>query len=275
MLPAGSPASSARRFSSLVAIPFVLIALAGLSAGAGAQTTTFTCSVEGGSNCALSVGATQTTSSTSSFTVPTAGTISSISVELNGVWSLGNNSTYSLQAAEFLLTGPGGEFVLLGSTGDTVDGADDFNNPNDSNNGVHGLNIILQDGANPAPMACGDQCSSGETNNWPEGNGTSSGNSTGNLGSAGSTTDTVKPGSYFGYDPSNGDNPPPLGVLGDWPDTDGCNPDPIIGNGGSYNNAANCSAPTLTSKYGSTTANGQWTLTVYQWVRGHQPDIDH
>jgi len=221
---------------------------------ANAQTT-FTCSAQGGTNCALSVGASQSTASTSSFNVPTAGTISSISIQLHGVWADGVNG-YSMWAAEFLLTGPGGKFDLLGETGDTVDGADDGS----ANSGLHGLNIVIQDGANPAPMACGSVCSGTETNNWPEGNGSS-------VGNAGTTTVTVKPGSYFGYDPSNGDNPPLLGVHGDWPDTDGCNPDPIIGNSGTYNNATNCSSPTLTTNYGSTTANGTWTLTL-QTVSG-------
>jgi len=223
---------------------------------ANAQTT-FTCSAQGGTDCALSVGATQTTASTSSFTVPTAGTISSISIELHGVWADGVTG-YSMGAAEFLLTGPGGAFDLLGQTGDTVDGADDGS----ANSGLHGLNIVIQDGANPAPMACGGVCSGTETNNWPEGNGSS-------VGNAGTITITVKPGSYFGYDPSNGDNPPLLGVLGDWPDTDGCNPDPILT---TYNNASNCSSPTLTTSYGSTTANGPWTLTV-QTVSGYSTAI--
>ncbi len=242
--------SPVRRMSTLVdAALALLLGLFGATRPAGAQTT-FTCSGGGGSNCALTVGASQSTASTSSFTVPTAGTIQSISIKLDGVWSNGNTG-FSMGAAEFLLTGPGGSFDLLGETGDTVDGDDN----QDAGSGLHGLNIVIQDGANPAPMACGDLCSGNETNNWPAGNGSS-------VGNAGTITDTVKPGSYFGYDPTNQSNPPILGVLGDWPDTDGCNPDPIIGNGGSYNNATNCSSPTLTSKYGSTTANGTWTLTV-------------
>ena len=235
----------------------LLFSVGGLTAKA--QTTTFTCSGEGGSNCALQVGASQTTSSTSSFNVPTAGTIQTITVELNGVWTNGETG-YSMGAAEFLLTGPGGQFELLGETGDTFDGDDQ----GDSGSGLHGLNIIIQDGQPGAPMACGGLCSSGESNNWPAGNGTGTGNTTGNLGSAGSINDTVKPGSYFGYEPSNGGEAPPLGVLGDWPDTDGCNPDPILTG---YNNAINClnsgaAPPTLTSKYGTTTANGTWSLTV-------------
>jgi len=249
-------------------LKFSLLALALVSlllpAAVSAQQT-FTCSTEGGSNCALQLGSSQTSSSSSSFTVPnTAGTIKTISIELNGVWSLTNSSNFfSMQQTSFLLTGPGGEFELLGATGDGADGADDTGNFNDPANGLHGLNIIVQDGASAAPMGCGDACSSGETNAWPAGNGTATGNTTGNLGSAGSTNDTVRPGSYFGYDPSKLENPPPLGVLGDWPDTDGCNPDPIIGNNGSYNNAVNCSSPpTLTSKYATTNANGTWTLTA-------------
>jgi len=236
----------------------LMFSAGGLAASAQ---TTFTCSTESGSNCALSVGSSQTSSSSSSFTVPTAGTISTISVELNGVWALTSSTNfYSMQAAEFLLTGPGGEYELLGATGDGADGADDTNNYDDQANGLHGLNIIIKDGAAAAPMGCVSVCSSGETSAWPAGNGTATGNTTGNLGSAGTTNDTVRPGSYFGYNPSTHDNPPPLGVLGDWPDTDGCNPDPILT---TYNNAVNCtSPPTLTSKYGTTTANGTWTLTV-------------
>jgi hypothetical protein len=217
--------------------------------------TTFTCSSESGTNCALSVGATQTTASKSTFSVPTAGTIQSISVELHGVWSNGTTGT-SMNSAEFLLTGPGGSFDILGQTGDTVDGADDTNNSSDPDNGLHGLNIVIEDAAsNAAPMNCGDQCSTGETNAWPEGNGSS-------VGNAGTITDTVKPNSYSGYNPSTKADPPILGVLGEWPATDGCSPDPIIGNSGSYNNAAFCSAPTLTSTYQTTTANGPWTLTL-------------
>jgi len=236
----------------------LMFSAGGLAASAQ---TTFTCSAESGTNCALQVGSSQTSSSSSSFTVPTAGTISTISVELNGVWALTSSTNfYSMQAAEFLLTGPGGEYELLGATGDGADGADDTNNYDDQANGLHGLNIIIKDGAAAAPMGCVSVCSSGETSAWPAGNGTATGNTTGNLGSAGTTNDTVRPGSYFGYNPSTHDNPPPLGVLGDWPDTDGCNPDPILT---TYNNAVNCtSPPTLTSKYGTTTANGTWTLTV-------------
>jgi hypothetical protein len=94
---------------------------------------------------AISVGTTQTTASSSTLSVSGASgsSIASISVTLNGLTTNGTTG-YSMQGADFWLTGPGGQqFVLLGATGNGYD-----------NGGLNNLNITVSDQAGAsAPSA--------------------------------------------------------------------------------------------------------------------------
>jgi hypothetical protein len=162
------------------------------------------------------------------------GTVATVKVVLLGVKSDGESfasgAVYnSLAYAEFLLEGPGGEqLVLLGQTGDTIDGCDQNQNA-DSCDGLQGTTtgshpdtITIEDGAHSAPNGAGslgEQYEGWQTAYMPY---------------------TVEPSSYYNY---NGDFPPPLPTsvdLADYPQTDGTD--------------------TLNGRFGGTTANGTWTL---------------
>ena len=228
---------------NLVSAPAAALLLGAGGLTASAQTT-YTCSsATPSTNCALSVSSTQTTSSQSTLTVSGAsGPVATVQVELEGVTTNGSqtitNAGWSLQVSEFLLTSPSGaEFDILGGTGDGIDGADV--NGVDSNDGLHGVNITISDSASQvAPYASGN--SGNFSNNWPE---------TGSY--------TVKPSSYFGY-PSQS---MPLGVYGDWPQSDGCSPEnpDTFDPPGCYGTGT---APTMSGHLAGSAANGTWTLTL-------------
>jgi len=109
---------------------------------AGAQTT-----YSGGS---VSLGSTANASASSTITVSGAGTaVTAVKVGLNGITTNGMTG-YSMWDAQFILTSPDGrKFVLLGNTGDGLDG-DDLG---DSGSGLSGVNLTIQDGASAAPDA--------------------------------------------------------------------------------------------------------------------------
>ncbi len=239
-----SPSTSACEFGPgrLLTALAVLLALFGATRPADGQTT-FTCSsATPSANCALSVTSTQTTASQSTLTVSGApGPVATVQVELEGVTTNGSqtltNPGWSLQVSEFLLTSPtGAEFDILAGTGDGIDG-DDVNGV-DSGDGLHGLNITISDSATQvAPYASGD--SGNFSNNWP---------ATG--------SETVKPSSYYGYPAVS----LPLGVYGDWPQSDGCNPE----NPDTFDppGCFSGSAPTMSGHLAGSAANGTWTLTL-------------
>ena len=142
---------------------------------------------------AISFTASDSSAQSSTVTVSGApGPVATVKVELDGVRSDGENCCLSMAYVEFMLQSPTGEqFVLLGQTGDGIDGCDE--NGNFSCDGVN-ANITIQDGAAAAP-------------NGPAWANTSS--------------FTIKPSSYYF---SNGDGPPPLPTAentSDYPQTDG------------------------------------------------------
>src|SRR5580698_7328428 len=130
-------------------INLVVIALASLllPAAVSAQQT-FT----GG---AIAVGRTQTTASSSTLTVssPTGSSIATVKVILNGLTTDGTACTdgncWSLLPTSFYLQSPHGgpKLVLLGGTGDGIDGDDEV----DAGSGLNNATITIQDGAAAAP----------------------------------------------------------------------------------------------------------------------------
>ncbi|MGD0681438.1 MAG: Ig-like domain repeat protein [Terracidiphilus sp.] len=194
-----------------------LVVLASLLLPTAARAQTITA---GG---AITVAQGQTAAGSSTATVSGApGPVATVKVELLGVTSDGQNCCNSMGYAEFMLQSPSGEqFVLLSSTGDGIDGCDE--NGNFACDGLHGMNITIEDGAAAAP------------------------NGAGALGGPGSwlTADapyTVKPSSY--YQDNIGTYPPlPTSTnVADYPQTDG--------------------SATLTGKFNGVTANGTWTLYI-------------
>jgi ribosomal protein S11 len=158
------------------------------------------------------------------------GTVATVKVELDGVKSDGEELSdgtvyYSLGYAEFLLQAPNGEqFVLLYSTGDTIDGCDE-NALNASCDGLQGVSadtIVIVDGAHYAPNGAGSlgqQYMGWQTADMPY---------------------TVAPSSYGN---NNQGAPPPLppgDFPADYPQTDG--------------------SQTLNGKFAGAEANGTWTL---------------
>lgn len=134
---------------------------------------------------AISIASGQTTAASSTVTVSSApGPVATVVVTLQGVHSNGTGCCESMGYAEFMLQSPtGAQFVLLGATGDGVDGG-----------GLNGLNITIQDGASAAP----------EGNPWSS------------TGSA-----TVKPSSYFEDTFSTPPPIPASENTSDYPQTDG------------------------------------------------------
>jgi hypothetical protein len=142
---------------------------------------------------AIAVGRTQTTASSSTLTIasPTGSSIATLKVVLNGVTSDGSNcadgNCWSMEPTSFMLTSPTGEkLVLLGFTGDSIDGDDN----EDSGSGLSNVAITIADTGNAAPNGTP----------WQH---------TGSV--------TVKPSSYY---VANGQTPP-LGAAGNWPQSDG------------------------------------------------------
>jgi MBG domain/Bacterial Ig-like domain (group 3)/Putative Ig domain len=140
---------------------------------------------------AISVGSTQTTGSSSTLTIAgaTGSSIATLKIVLNGVTSNGQTG-FSLQPTVFYLQAPHGgpSLVLLGGTGDGIDG-DDLE---DAGSGLDNVTITIEDGATAAP--------DGNPSIWPH---------TGSI--------TVEPSSYFVSDGFSS----PLGSAADWPQTDG------------------------------------------------------
>jgi hypothetical protein len=144
---------------------------------------------------AIAVGRTQTTPSSSTATIssPTGSSIATIKIVLNGLTTDGTACTdgncWSLLPTSFYLQSPHGgpKLVLLGGTGDGIDGDDQV----DPGSGLNNATITIQDGNNPAP------------------NGTPWTPKTG--------TFTVEPSSYF----LGAGQTPPLGSEADFPQTDG------------------------------------------------------
>ncbi len=200
-----------------------VLALSGVAARAGAQTT-YTCSTATpSSNCALSIpGGDSITnpppaaaaSNSSTLTVSGAtGPVTSVKVVLQGVTSSiakymntqTNQNTYSsVEWASFVLEDPAGnQLVLLGSTGSGTD-------PLDS------ATITVEDGAQVAPPTTNYNTA------WP---------------TSANATITVAPSSYWlslGFQPLYDTS------SSDWPPPDG--------------------SATLTGKYAGASANGTWTL---------------
>lgn len=191
------------------------LALTGLTGLLNAQCSTTGGAVRYSSSGTLPLSAT-TSPASSTITVPAGGAVSSICVDLNGVTSSGQDSQSMLSAA-FLLTSPDStnSLVLLSATGDGIDGDD----AGDPGSGLAGVNISVSDGASiNAP--CGAACNGPAV--WPH------------IGSI-----AVRPSSYWTAAHGAG---PPLGVAGNWPQTDG--------------NA------TFASAINGVVATGYWTLTL-------------
>ncbi len=214
------------RFARLT-FSVLVLALIALLLPTTARTQTIT---TGG---AISVAGNQSTPQTGSSTVTVSGApgpVATVKVQLQGVKSDGESFASgpvynSMAYAEFLLESPGGEeLVLLGQTGDTIDGCDE--NENDQScDGLQGTSadvINIQDGAHQAPIGAGSlgqQWEGWQTGNMPY---------------------TVEPTSSYIY---NGDGPPPLPTTentADYPQPDG--------------------SATLTGRFATTAANGTWTL---------------
>jgi hypothetical protein len=138
-----------------------------------------------------------------------SGTVATIKVELQGV-TFDTTVDNGLAGATFVLKAPSSspELILLGATG----------NANDGNFSSTPINITIQDGATPAPGSA--QPSNQAWTPTP-------------------SSKTVEPSSYWG---SQASTTPPVGVLADWPQTDG--------------------SATLNGKFAGTTADGTWTLTL-------------
>jgi hypothetical protein len=143
---------------------------------------------------AIAVGRTQSTPSSSAITIAgaTGSSIATIKVILNGVTTDGtacaDDNCWSMGITSFYLQAPHGgpTLVLLGGTGDTIDGDDQ----EDSGSGLSNVAITIQDGASPAPNGTP----------WQH---------TGSV--------TVEASSYYLSDGQT----PPLGTNGDWPQSDG------------------------------------------------------
>jgi ribosomal protein S11 len=208
----------------------LVLALIALLPGTARAQTTYS-----GGGASITTSDSPTTVASSSITVSGApGTVATVKVQLLGVKSDGESFASgpvynSMAYAEFLLEGPGGaELVLLGQTGDTIDGCDEnVNNATcdglqGATTGSHPDTITIQDGAHYAPNGAGslgDQYGGWQTADMPY---------------------TVEPSSNYN---TNGDGPPPLPVTedtADYPQPDG--------------------SATLTSRFAGTTANGTWTL---------------
>ncbi|HEX5229418.1 MAG TPA: Ig-like domain repeat protein [Bryobacteraceae bacterium] len=161
-----------------------------------------------------------TIEASSSITVPPGGAVASICVELKGVTSSGQGSQ-SMRNAAFLLTSPGStnSLILLSGTGDGIDGDD----AGDPGSGLVGVNISVSDGASinaPCGISCNGQTSPAA---WPH---------TGAI--------SVRPSSYWMA--THGGAGPPLGIAGNWPQSDG--------------------SATFSSAINGAAATGDWTLTL-------------
>jgi hypothetical protein len=134
---------------------------------------------------AINIPAGQTAAGSSTVTVSGApGPVATVKVTLQGVTSDAQGNDQSMGYAEFLLQSPSGaQFVLLGSTGDGVDGG-----------GLSGVNIVIQDSGAAAPYG----------NPWST-----------------ASPQTVKPSSYF--EGNFGTPPPLPTVQNtpDYPQSDG------------------------------------------------------
>jgi len=144
---------------------------------------------------AIAVGRTQTTSSSNAITISgaTGSSIATLKIILNGVTTDGSacadDNCWSLIPTSFYLQSPHGgpTLVLLGGTGDGIDGDDN----EDSGSGLKNATITIQDGAGSAPNDVA----------WaPQGG-----------------TFTVKPTSFY----VTNSQPPPLGTEADFPQPDG------------------------------------------------------
>ena len=125
----------------LMAAALLLVVASWLRPAADAQT-----SFGGGGAISIS-GANASGQSTLSVTGAT-GSVNTIQVSLNGVTSSGLPGSNSLFFTSFVLEPPGGtKFVLLGATGDSVDGDDGA----DTGSGLKNSTIIVKDGASTAP----------------------------------------------------------------------------------------------------------------------------
>ena len=171
---------------------------------AGTGTTTYTST--GGVSVPKGMGQKLSTNTISVPTLPTGSTITCVSVVLNGVTSDGSQSSESMLYASFMLTAPSGQnFEFLGSTGDGSDGT-----------GLAGINIAVADNASTAAP----------------------------ISSPWTSSETVKPSSYYIADGSNAQPPLPVGGTSlDWAQSDG--------------------AATFVSKFATVaTPSGNWTLTL-------------
>ena len=128
---------------SLVKCSLFVLALAALLVPAALRAQTIT------SGGAITFAAGQISAGSSTVSVSGApGPVKTVQVELLGVTSDGQGSDFSMSDAEFLLQSPTGQqFVLLGSTGDGVDGCDDGSS---SCAGLHAQDIIIVNSGNPA-----------------------------------------------------------------------------------------------------------------------------
>jgi hypothetical protein len=162
-----------------VTFSLLVLALAALLLPATARAQTITA---GG---AITFTTSDSTAQSSTVSVSGApGPVATVKVTLSGVHSNGSGNDQSMGYAEFLLQSPSGaQFVVLGSTGDGVDGG-----------GLNGLNIAIQDGATAAP----------ELNPW---------SATGSV--------TVKPSSYFQDNFSTPPPLPASENTSDYPQNDG------------------------------------------------------
>lgn len=188
------------------------LALAGFAGHLNAQ-----CSTAGGAIRYSSAGGLPVSASTSpvssTITVPGGGAAASICVDLNGVTASGRGGAQSMLYAAFLLTSPDSTngLVLLSATGDGIDGDD----AGDAGSGLAGLNISVSDGASTNAPA--------SPSSWPH------------IGSV-----SVRPSSYWMAGHSGAG--PPLGVAGNWPQSDG--------------------SATFAGTILGTVATGDWTLTL-------------
>lgn len=132
-----------RRRSLALLASVVCLVLANYAASA--QTTTFT-SGGNSSDPTINLGAAQSTPASSPIAVSGIASnyaVKTVQVTLTGVTTNGQTG-FSMEGAGFWLQAPNGvKFMLLGATGDGVDGDDD----SDSGSGLSNVNITIEDGA--------------------------------------------------------------------------------------------------------------------------------
>jgi hypothetical protein len=193
-----------------------------MSATAARAQTVFT--TPGTSGAITATGVNASASSTLSVSGAT-GSVKTIYVTLNGVTSDGLECCDSVYFTSFVLESPGGtKMVLLGGTGDSIDGDDS----QDSGSGLKNSTIVIEDGKPAAPDGVSWQ---------PQG-----------------ASFTVEPSSYWLLPNENG---PSFGTL-----PSDINGDKLPQTDGTSSDGPDTGDATLNGTFANDSANGTWTLYI-------------